>query len=176
MVKSREEYTWQFTPVGQYGKSAELNWNPNIFGAAKQLFLLDEESLQVIDMKNVNQYQFILSRSSRFSIFYGSNIQDKIATREIVAGTPYPNPVIGGINSTINLGLPSDISEYDISLQFFNIHGDPVGYLRKTLTPGIHHLEFDMGQDAETQGIYIYKLSVISEKSSKVYTGKIVKL
>jgi hypothetical protein len=175
MVKSADNYTWQFTPAGSLGKSAQLNWNPGILtNSSKQLFMLDEEQVKIIDMTTVCSYEFVLTSASRFRIFYGTNIADKVTSLGILASAPYPNPLANDNKTNMNLALPESSSDYSVNLQIFNGQGDLIGSINKSLSSGIHPLEFTLAGSLGA-GIYIYKLSVASDLSSSVYTGKIVK-
>jgi hypothetical protein len=175
MVKTQDNYIWQFTPAGNIG-SAGLTWSPDFVNSSgKGLFLLDEERISVTDMSHVSQYDFTLTNASRFRIFYGSNIADKITTQEIAAGAPYPNPLNHESRATINLALPDAGGEFQINLQLFNGHGDAVGSLYKVLPTGIHQLELNLDQSSLAAGIYIYKLTITGERSSPFFAGKIVK-
>ena len=172
MVKSQENYTWQFTPAGIVGKPAQLNWNPGITNnSTRQLFLFDEELVKVIDMSSVSQYHFTLTKSSRFHILYG----DKITTPGIAMSEPYPNPLTHDALANINVALPESSRAYDINLQVYNAQGDLIESMNKTLTSGIHRLEFTLAGEYLKSGMYFYRLSVIGEKKSSVQTGKIVK-
>ena len=176
MVKSQENYTWQFTPNGTIGQATQLNWSPDIStGSSKQLFLLDEEQLNIIDMLSSSSYNFTFTNNSRFRIFYGRDIKDQITTLKVVASAPYPNPVSSEVMSTINLALPDMSGEYQINLQIYNSRGDLLETINKKYKPGIHHLEFSLANPALTSGMYIYTLAVTSGQSSTVYNGKIIK-
>ena len=176
MVKSQQEYTWQFTTAGILDKPIQLDWDlPTISGSSQQLFLLDEEHLKLIDMTRENQYNFTLGSKSRFRIFYGRNIERKITTLDVVVGDPYPNPLTRESRTTINVALPDQSNEYQVNVQFFNGQGVLIQSINKTLAPGIHPLEFTFDNQYITSDMYYYRMSVDSGKSSKIFTGKIVK-
>ncbi len=176
MVKSQEDYTWQFTPSGITGKPAQLNWNPGIVSnSSKKLFLLDEDLVKVIDMSSISQYNFTLTKDSRFRIFYGSNIESKITTPGIAISAPYPNPLTNDAVSNINIALPESSRDYKINLQLYNGQGDLMESINKTLSTGIHRLEFTLAGQHHSSGIYIYRLAVTGENTSSIQTGKIVK-
>jgi hypothetical protein len=176
MVKSEADHTWQFTPSGTIGQNVQLNWSPDIVtSSSRQLFLLDEEHLHVVDMLSEHQYHFTLTKASKFRIFYGSNIQDKITTQHVAVGAPFPNPLTNGEIPKINIALPDRSQAYQIHLQLYNGRGELVEAASKTLNPGIHQLEFTSATQSLISGIYVYKLAVTTNQSSTVYTGKIVK-
>jgi hypothetical protein len=173
MVQSQEDYTWTFIPEGKKGSTARLTWNAELnTNSSKQLFLLDEEQLSVTDMSGINQYDFVLTTSSRFRIFYGTNV--RITSSRVVASSPFPNPLIGDGKTTINLALPESGSDYSINLLVYNAQGGVIGSANKRLAPGIHPLEFTLPASLG-EGIYIYRLAIANEKISSIHTGKIVK-
>jgi hypothetical protein len=173
VVKSQDEHVWTFTPAGKLGEKARLTWNADLH-SAKQLFLLDEKQLNIVDMTSETQYDFMMTSSSSFRIFYGQDVEKKINASRIVASDPYPNPVTAENKSSITLALPENNSEYAVSLQIFNGQGEEMGRLDRKLSPGIYPLDFSMGS-ASGAGIYVYKLAVSNDKTSALYTGKIIK-
>ncbi len=173
MVASQENYTWTFTPNGKNGSVTQLTWNNELnTNSSKQLFLLDEELLTVVDMNSVSQYDFVLTKSSRFRIFYGNNVI--ITTSRVVASAPFPNPLNSESKSTINIALPESGSDYSINMQVYNTQGSVIGSVNRRLSPGIHPLEFILSSSL-AEGIYLYKLAVTNDKTSSIHTGKIVK-
>jgi hypothetical protein len=175
MVNTQDSYTWRFIPSGSIGQSAILSWNKTLAPTGKQLFLLNEELIEVIDMANVTQYQFTITNLSRFSIFYGSNIESSVVCSEISASNLYPNPIIGNGKANLKVSLPESTADYQLNLQVFNSQGQLIQTLNTTKNSGIHELEFSLSPNELSAGIYIYKLSMVSGNSSRMFTGKIVK-
>ena len=173
MVSSQDKYTWTFTPHGKQGSATQLTWNNELnVNSSQQLFLLDEELLTVTDMNRVNHYDFILTSKSSFRIFYGSNVT--ITSSQIVAGSPYPNPLMGEEKATINLALPESSNEYSIHLQIYDRQGNRIASSGQRLSAGIHPIELALPSSL-AEGIYIYTLAVTNERTSSIHTGKIVK-
>jgi len=176
MVATQENWQWQFTAQGKYGELAQLSWSQNLnIDPRKQLFLLDEERLNVVDMTGASEYKFTLSEHSRFSIFYGSDIESKVACPAIAASPIYPNPL--GIESqgTVTISLPDSENSYSIGLQIYNGQGELIDVETSNMEPGIHHLKINLANKTLAPGIYLYKISVGGIQSSAVFTGKIVK-
>lgn len=173
MVQSQDDYTWTFTPSGKEGSTAQLTWNNELnTNSSKELFLLDEELLTVIDMSSISHYDFVLTSKSSFRIFYGNNV--KVTPSRVVASSPFPNPLNIESKSTINIALPESGSEYSISMQVFNAQGGMIGSMNKRLSSGIYPLEFSLPPSL-AEGIYIYKLALTNDKTSSIHTGKIIK-
>jgi hypothetical protein len=173
VVHTQDEYVWSFTPEGTLGTQAQLTWNADM-NSTKELFLLDEQQLKIVDMSHVNQYDFVLTKSSTFRVFYGDDVQHKINTSRVVAGAPYPNPLTSDNKASINLALPEMGSEYSVNLQIYNGQGEVIGTVNTRLSSGIHPVEFTMSS-ALSSGVYLYKLAASNDKTSNLYTGKIIK-
>ncbi len=173
MVPSQGNYHWRFTPNGKPNVLMQLKWSEDLkTNASKPLFLLDEQTLEIIDMTQVNDYQFTFNKVSRFSIFYWVDI-GQIALPEVAAGAPYPNPLSS--EAAINLNLPDSGTTYQVALQIFNNKGELLGSTENTLLPGIQPLRFGMA-DQVPSGMYFYKLNVHAENVAVSFTGKIIKL
>jgi hypothetical protein len=173
MVPSQGNYHWRFTPNGKPDVPTQLKWTEDLkANASKPLFLLDEQTLEIIDMTQVNDYHFTFNKGSRFSIFYGVDI-GHIALPDVAAGAPYPNPFSS--EAAINLNLPDAGNTYQIILQIFNNKGELLGSTESTLPSGIQPLKFTLA-DQVPSGLYLYKLNVRAENTSASFTGKIIKL
>lgn len=172
MVNTSADFVWHFVPGGKAGKTAQLTWSPQLKNGGKELYLFDEERVQAIDMTKVSSYTFVLSPSSRFSIYYGTDALRQLSAANIIVSAPYPNPVSDG-NTTFNIALP-DGADYQAKLSVLDVFGKNVGTLSKSFSPGLQQLEF-MLSPALPSGLYIYSLSIESGSSSRVFTGKIVK-
>ncbi len=115
MVKTQEEYVWQFIPAGLPGEMTKLSWNKDAHNSlGKQLFLLDEEQLKIVNMMEIDQYQFTLTDKSSFRIFYGTDIQNKVTAMNSMGNTTLPKLIAGDANVTINLALPDNAGDYSV--------------------------------------------------------------
>jgi|GEM_PF-5580109 len=173
MVPSQENYHWRFTPNGKSDVLTQLKWTEDLKNiSSNPLFLLNEQTLEIIDMMQVSSYQFSLKKGSRFSIFYGLDIS-KIALPEVAASAPYPNPLTS--EAAINLNLPDSGNTYEVALQVFNNKGELLGSTERILPSGIQPLKFGLA-DQVPSGMYLYKLNVRAENTAVSFTGKIIKL
>jgi hypothetical protein len=159
VVNTRDKYVWTFKPSGIEGSFAKLTWGET----DTSISLLDEETLNVTDMSRENEYDFILRGTSRFKIFYGT----EISIEKVISGEPYPNPVKD--ETTIRVALPSASI---INLHVYNMQGTVVHSVSKSLEAGIHPVVISINNSS---GLYIYKLAVQNETETSVHTGKIVK-
>jgi hypothetical protein len=153
-----------------------LTWDAGLQSTSSyELFLFDEERLTIVDMLRDSQYEFVLTSQSHFRIFYGRDVRNKITPTKVVAGLPYPNPLLEQISSKINIALPDTNSEYSVRVQLFNSTGNLMETIQRTLRPGIHAVDVVTKGNELLPGIYIYRLTVNAANSSNVYNGKIVK-
>jgi hypothetical protein len=176
IVNRQPDYVWQFTPAGTEGNIVRLTWDAGLQSTSSyELFLFDEERLTIVDMLRDSQYEFVLTSQSHFRIFYGRDVRNKITPTKVVAGLPYPNPLLEQISSKINIALPDTNSEYSVRVQLFNSTGNLMETIQRTLRPGIHAVDVVTKGNELLPGIYIYRLTVNAANSSNVYNGKIVK-
>lgn len=172
MVPAQNGYQWEFTASGKMGVLARLVWDKAIeVSGSQQLFLLDEETLNVTDMTQVNEYTFKLTEASKFSVFYGSNIQAHVLSEGIVVGVPYPNPITELTQGTIPVSLPDSRNSYSLVLKVFNNTGVLIQSYEINLLPGIHSLPVNL--DSTSIGVYYYMLTI---DNTKQFSGKIIKL
>ena len=174
VVPSGSKYQWHFMPIGKDGVTTKLTWNDEITVGERQLFLLDEETLTVIDMTKESDYQFTMTPGRKFSLFYGSDSELQIASEKVVVGGVYPNPVLEE-EGFIKLGLPGSTEVYAVSIQLFNLQGAMVRSQQFTLASGIQTLKIFDSSVTGVPGVYCYKVSVQSEAGSIFRVGKIVK-
>lgn len=172
MVNTASDFVWHFVPDGKAGKAMQLTWPAQLKTNGKELYLFDEERVQAIDMTEVSSYSFVLSATSKFSIYYGTNVLNQLGSRNIIVSAPYPNPVNNG-NTTFRLALP-DGDDYQVKLSVVDVYGKTVGEMQQRFAPGFEQLEFLLAPTLPS-GIYIYSLSVESAQTARVVTGKLVK-
>jgi hypothetical protein len=172
MVSTASDFVWHFVPDGKAGKTMQLTWPSQLKTNGKELYLFDEERVQAIDMTQVSSYSFVLSSTSKFSIYYGTNVLSELSSQNIIVSAPYPNPVNNG-NTTFHLALP-DGDDYHVKLSVIDVYGKTVGELHQSFAPGFQQLEFILAPTLPS-GIYIYSLSVECAQTARVVTGKLVK-
>ena len=170
-VPSAPAYRWRFKPSGKDGTFTELTWNDDITTSGdQQIFLLDEETLIVVDMTKETQYTFKLSSKTRFSIFYGKDVEHQISSEHIAVASVYPNPV--KTECFVNIGLPEDAR---VSLQIFDLQGALMKQGDLGVRRGIQKLKILDESNTLSPGVYVYKISIQGSTASSFHTGKIVK-
>mgnify|MGYP002783715788 CR=1 FL=1 len=174
VVNTQRNFVWRFKPNGVEGKETYISWNDMIVPGDQQLYLYDEENLNIIDMSQTSSYSFILSSSSRFKIYYGKEALSAIASEKIQISAPHPNPVTEENRLLFKIALPSITDQYSASVQVFNLQGVTLYKSGKKLTGGIQRLEIELNSDLPS-GTYVYQVIVSSGKSEEFRTGKIIK-
>jgi hypothetical protein len=170
VVPAQNKYTWRFAVKGVAGQTAELNWNADLGSGGEQLILLDEQSMQLIDMREHQKYAFTLVEGHSFKIFFGNDVE--VSPDEIVLSKPYPNPAVDK-KSNFSIGLPISNNLYQTNLQMFNSAGEQIGFVTENLSAGMHQLQWQ-ASDAVTPGLYLYRVTVSDGNKNFVSTGKII--
>ncbi|MBS1506092.1 MAG: hypothetical protein JSS79_05565 [Bacteroidetes bacterium] len=175
VVPPKEHYAWTFVPKGNVGSLTRLDWSDAIrTNPGQEVLLFDEENLMVIDMRATSSYSFRLTPKSRFRIVFGSDAHARISVSEIVATSPWPNPLNSDSKCTIAFGLPDTSSEYVAQLQLYSLQGESLGAVQEKFPAGMHHLDLALSETL-APGMYIYKLSISSDTAQQTFTGKLVK-
>lgn len=175
VVPPKEHYAWTFVPKGNVGSLTRLDWSDAIrTNPGQEVLLFDEENLMVIDMRATSSYSFRLTPKSRFRIVFGTDAHARISVSEIVATSPWPNPLNSDSKCTIAFGLPDTGSEYVAQLQLYSLQGESLGAVQEKFPAGMHHLDLALSETLAS-GMYIYKLSISSDTAQQTFTGKLVK-
>ena len=174
IVPTQSEYTWDFSVDTNLKGLATLSWDNTAFGNGnKDLVLFDVTLQQLIDMRELNHYQFEPSESSGFKVYFGNNLVDKIKPSKVSLAKAYPNPTTG--TAVINFTLPENNGKYNVNLDVFDILGNKVSTLVNTnLEAGFYNSEWDASLNNLSNGMYIYRLVVNSQKGTEAHAGKIV--
>lgn len=174
VVPTQNEYTWEFAVNTNLDGMAELTWDNTILGDNdKELYLLDIQSQRLVNMREVQRFAFNPSESSKFKLFFGTNLKSKIMPNRIVLGKAYPNPTTGMTN--IPFSLPDQAAGYQVSLEVYDNMGRKINtIINGTFNPGFYNSEWDAGLGSLSNGIYTYRLAVSSSKGSEVQSGKII--
>jgi hypothetical protein len=151
-----------------------LNWDNLSFGEnGKELFLLDVDRQQIVDMKEVGSYTFDPKISNQFKVYFGENVRSKIKPTSVVLGSAYPNPSSGIV--TIPFTLPENGSSYNVKLEVFDNLGKRVSTLvNKSLPPDFYSVEWNAIDGGLNAGLYVYKLVVSHDRGYESQTKRIV--
>lgn len=174
VVKTQAHFVWTFKPKGVGAHKARLSWNEQIITGDQQLFLLDEENLNIVDMSQVSYYDFNLSATSSFKIYYGKDAIHSITSEKIQISEPHPNPVSTDNLVTFKMALPQTVDPYSVQIQVFNLQGITIYKSEKKFAGGLRQLELELHSDLPA-GTYLYQVVVSSPNLQESRTGKLIK-
>ena len=154
-------------------KAHELTWDNSRFGFnTKELFLYDLQKGILVDMRKQNSYSLDLQKSSAFKVYFGENLEEKIKPLSISLGDAFPNPSKG--NVTIPFTLSDAAASYQVALEVYDMVGRKVSTLvDEFFKPGFYSVQWQVG-DSFTNGLYTYRITVISETKSEGLSSKII--
>jgi len=174
VVPLMDEFKWEFSTATNQSGTGLLRWDNSMFSnEAKDLFLLDIALQKITNMRETNSYSFKNSESSRFKIFFGSDLKDSVKPERISLGDAYPNPTTG--KSIIPFTLPASNGSFQVKIEMYNMMGQKVGtVVQGDFAPGFYKTEWDGSDESLTTGLYTYRLLVSDQAKSEVLNGKIV--
>lgn len=161
IVTTAQTHTWSFTVDSNLEDPAVIRWDNTGFGSnQKDLLLVDETTLLVIDMRLKNQYSFNPKESRNFKIYFGEGVKDEISVQEFVIGQAYPNPTSG--ETKIRFSLPQKGGENQlVSVSVQDALGKDVAMVHTGIFPsGYHELSFDASAWQATNGLLLMTMSV----------------
>jgi hypothetical protein len=172
VVPSQSEYTWEFAIASNQEGEATMNWNNAALGEnSKEIYLLDVDRQQLVNMRQAASYSFDPNQSKKFKIYFGENLEKKIKPTRVVLNKAYPNPTSG--SAAIAFSLPERRSAMSVTLEVFDLMGKKISTLvNGNLAPGFYSSEWDAYNAAE--GMYICRLMVSGEDGQEVLSEKIM--
>jgi hypothetical protein len=143
IVPRAESFAWKFTANTDDPAFAEITWDNTTFGPNDiDLFLLDEETQQLTDMRSTDRYGFSGSRQRSFTLFYGQDLRHEVKPSISLLGNPYPNPSKGLTNIAFTVSESSGNAH--VSLDIYNMHGERVTSLvNRPMRPGFYNMEWN---------------------------------
>ncbi|HEX8041875.1 MAG TPA: T9SS type A sorting domain-containing protein, partial [Chryseosolibacter sp.] len=171
IVPTQQNYTWEFTVNSNLQGMAELDWNnAPLAASAKDLFLLDISTQQLVNMKETGTFRFDPKESSRFRIYYGDNLN--LAPERVQLGKAYPNPTSGSTSIPFSLPETGGLNQ-SVSLQIMDAMGRPVLTVKEgQFNPGYYEAAFDAKE--LMNGFYTYRLSVKNRKGHTIEVNKLI--
>ena len=163
VVPTKSDHAWSFTlSSNKTAGPSNLTWDMGALqGKASGLYLLDQQSGKLVDMKITGSHQVDLSKGDfKFEIYFtGSGNQ--VIPNQLFLGDAYPNPA--STQATIPLLLPGSANELvDIDLSVYDMNGNKVATLASGKhRPGVYEFTWDIGtaQKRAGSGLFFYRLS-----------------
>jgi hypothetical protein len=173
IVRTQDNHKWSFTVDTDSNEEVTLSWdNSGLGNNSKEIFLLDENSQQLVNMRDVGSYTFRPITSHPFKLFFGENLRDKIMPTRIHTGDPYPNPTNGVV--TLPFTLSDQSNDYHVSLDVMDVMGRVVAKVAdQVMAPGFHTTTW-MADDSTTGGLYLVRIKIQGNQTSYVETKRIV--
>jgi hypothetical protein len=172
IVQPNDEMVWAFQVKGNEEQS-ELSWSEGISTGGKDLVLLDEENLSVVDMAALSRYSFSAQKDHRFKIYFGIDAREKMKTSEAVIKPPYPNPVFRNEETTFRMALPEAGGNWNVRVDLFTSSGGAAGQYGTEMPSGFQEMKMKMNESL-SPGLYFYHVRAYAGSSQKSFTGKII--
>jgi N-acetylneuraminic acid mutarotase len=172
----KAEQIWNFTlSSNHFTGEVALEWDNFQLNKYFGLWLVNEKTGKVIDMKSNSQHSFYLSGGSDFSIHYSENPNYAVLPKLLSLGEPFPNPASN--YTTIPLMLPNRETSYQIDLSVFDLNGRKVKTVANgEYQNGFHLIDWNPGEEIEIKnGIYFYRLSFQNEATRPITKKLIIK-
>jgi hypothetical protein len=175
VVPTQDEYVWNFALRTSGESTVELRWDNTGFGNNdKELFLLDEGSQRLVDMRERSSYTLNPSQAKSFKIFFGQDLKNKIKPTMLHVGTPYPNPLNTGNSFSLPLSIDDSNTGSNTQIILFSVDGQRIELSNlQNLNVGFHTIE-NVLPDAITPGIYLLKTIVQSPRGIETKVSKII--
>lgn len=173
IITPSPEAQWEFTVDTSIDDVVSIAWNNSAYAADRiDLYLYDIERQIPVDMRSENSYSFDPTRGRRFRVYYGENALSKIVPEKALLGGAFPNPTTG--LTTIQFSLPERNGSFGVRLEIFDMLGRKVEtILAGDMRPGFYKADWQPGETANSNGLYIYRLTVDGEAGTSP-TGKIM--
>ena len=176
IVETSEQYSWPF--VIETDPSAQvirLEWNNRGWGRNdRELWLRDEVTHQLINLREVTEYTFRSNQQKRaFTLFYGSDLAsvEQLLPPRVQVGAAYPNPATAEVALAVT--VPETEAASSVSFTLTDATGRIVQHERQRLTPGYHTLSWERRDNRHRHlpaGLYFYQVSVGAQQ----FSGKII--
>jgi N-acetylneuraminic acid mutarotase len=160
VTSPKSEQVWPFVLSSNHmAGEVTLEWDQLELDGYYGLWLVDERSGRIIDMKSQQSYRFFFQESSQLTIHFSEDPDYVVIPQLLSLGNPYPNPA--SKSATIPLLLPDTQAEYQIDLSVYDMNGRKVKTLANgSYAAGLHELSWILADDEQLKsGIYFYRLT-----------------
>ena len=172
IVPTKKSHSWVFKLASNKTEGiSSLAWDHRDLGTnGAQLILLNRQTGQSIDMKEVGSYAVdLINKELEFEILYSSDPDAVIIPDQDILGNAYPNPARSG--TVIPLAITENVAE-NVRLTILDINGKRVKTLiNGKLEAGFHAIEWDLSTDVpgavSAKGLYFYRLEMDEEIMQK---------
>tara|TARA_R110001606_G_scaffold107625_2_gene232391 strand:- start:41299 stop:50172 length:8874 start_codon:yes stop_codon:yes gene_type:complete len=179
VVPTKGDHTWSFTlSSNKVVGPTNLTWDMEALqNKASGLYLLDQQSGKLVDMKTTDSRTVDLSKGDfKFEVYFVSG-GDQVIPHQLLLGDAYPNPA--STQTMIPILLPGDANELvDIDLSVFDMNGNRITTLAcGKYRPGVYEFIWDIGsqQKRSVSGMFFYRLSFNDNNRAPLYKKLILR-
>jgi hypothetical protein len=174
VVPTSDDYAWKFNVASNLTGEATISWNSESFGENnKELFLMDVNAQQLVDMRTQIFYSFDPKTSNEFKIYFGEGLEKKIKPSRVTLGRAIPNPTAR--TTTFAFSLPEKNAMVKVSLEVYDLMGKKVSTLvNGNFAPGFYSADWDTTLSNSIDGMYICRLTVNSDQGQEILSEKII--
>lgn len=175
IVPTSPEHVWEFSVNSNLSGQALLTWdNTNLGNNENEIMLVDVRNMQIIDMRESNQYTFDPKQSSNFKIYFGINLLEKIGAETFAVASAYPNPT--SKETTVRFSLPKNGgTQQQVTLEVSDAMGRTLGTVaRGIFDSGYHSLSFDVSTLNKPEGLLLIAVNVVNATGRSTKQVKVV--
>jgi hypothetical protein len=164
-------FNWNFGVNTELEGDVTLTWDNSEVNA--DLYLFDVAQQRPINMRDQSSYVIDPKYSRNFTIYYGTDVQEKLKPQMVFLGQASPNPTSGVTNITFN--LPESASSFSVRVEVYDLMGNRITtLLDKRLAPGFYSTAWDALLNNASSGLYVYRLCVEGAGIKKTLSGKVI--
>jgi photosystem II stability/assembly factor-like uncharacterized protein len=175
IVPTAQDHVWEFSVNSNLSGQASLSWdNTDLGNNGNEIMLVDVHNMQVINMRESNQYTVDLKQSSIFRIYFGVNLMKKIEAETFAVASAYPNPT--SKETTVRFSLPKNGGEQQhVTLEVSDAMGKALGTVaRGIFNSGYHSLSFDVSTLNKHEGLALISVNVVNATGRSTKQVKVV--
>lgn len=157
MVPTQENFVWDFTIESNVADlNTILTWDNSFFGSGKDIYLLQEETHRITDMREKSEFHFERVGNGRFKVIFGNEefTKEQLVPSRMFLYDPYPNPFTNQV--TIEYSLPENQREG--SIRIFNMLGQEIHVTNPPMKPGSNTYTWESRE--EGAGMFFVRLTV----------------
>ena len=176
IIPTVAQYTWTFAvEADPSAREVRLAWNNREWGQNdRELWLRDEATQQLINLREANEYSFRTAQSKRsFTLFYGPAdvLANQLLPPRARVGAAYPNPATDQV--ALSLSVPEAEAGSLVSFTLVDATGRVIRHEQQRLSAGHHTLQWQRRDTVGTflaSGLYHYRVRV----GARRFSGKII--
>ncbi|GJM28772.1 MAG: hypothetical protein DHS20C17_14070 [Cyclobacteriaceae bacterium] len=171
IVPTANEHIWEFTvETNVSDQQIRMDWSSIPIGDyQKELWLYHKDMEVIINMQQVQHYDFSNQQTHNFAVYYGDSefIDRELHPDGALLTATYPNPFTDHL--TVTFSLPSKINSDYSKLSVYDLMGRKIKNLwDEKYRPGFYQVEWDGTYSSGLRvpgGTYLLKLDINGQES-----------